>query len=221
LPIRNALAASRWCAAASASSLNPNPTYTHNGQSGNYSVVNRNDPTDPGIVGSSLGVIEPGWDDCDALRGMTEEVRAVADVVCVQGTPCTLPASAPDRVVFADGDFTLGSTLSGAGLLWVTGTLTMSGSTDWNGLIVVVGEGAFVRSGGGAGRISGATILADIAGADSLYGTSDDCQGGTNGFRSAAYNESAGGTGLTTYCNADALAAIPFTKYSVVDFRQR
>lgn len=202
-------------------SLSPNTTYTHAGQYDDISVSNLKDPTDPGIVASSLGLIDPGWDDCDALREMTEEVRAVADVVCVEGVSCTLPPSAPDRVVFCDGDFSLGSSLSGAGLLWVTGTLTMSGATNWNGLIVVLGEGAFVRSGSGTGRISGATIVADIAGADNRYGTSDDCQGGTNGFRSAVYNEAAGGTGLTTYCNADVLAATPLTRYPIVDFRQR
>jgi hypothetical protein len=97
----------------------------------------------------------------------------------------------------------------------------MNGATDWNGLIVVVGEGAFLRSGPGTGQISGATIVADIAGADDQYGTSDDCEGGTDGFDSAVYDESTGGTGLTTYCNADVLAATPLTKYAVVDFRQR
>jgi hypothetical protein len=152
---------------------------------------------------------------------MTEEVRAVADVVCLEGVPCSLPASTPDRVVFAEGDFDLGSTVTGAGLLWVTGTLTMSGSATWNGLIVVVGEGVFVRTDGGSGQLSGATIVADIAGVDNVYGTTDDCEGGTNGFQSAVFNETNGGTGLTTYCNADVLAATPLTKYSVVDFRQR
>ena len=202
-------------------SLSANTTYTHAGQTGDVSVTDLTDATDPGVVASSLGLIDNGWDDCRALLQMTEEVRDVADVICVEGTPCVLPPSSPSRVVFSDGDFTLSSALSGAGLLWVTGTLTVDGATDWNGLIVVVGEGAFLRSGAGTGQISGATIVADIAGVDDQYGTSDDCEGGTNGFDSAVYDESAGGTGLTTYCNADVLAATPLTKYAVVDFRQR
>ena len=203
------------------SSLSLNTTYTHAGQTGETSVSDLTDASDPGIVVSSLGLIAPGWDDCHALRQMTEEVRGVADVVCLEGVPCSLPPSAPDRVVFSDGDFTLDSSLSGSGALWVTGTLTMNGATDWNGLIVVVGEGAFLRTGAGTGQISGATIVADIAGADDQYGTSDDCEGGTDGFDSAVHDESAGGTGLTTYCNADVLAATPLTKYAIVDFRQR
>lgn len=202
-------------------SLSPSTTYTHAGQTGDVSVSDLTDATDPGIVVSSLGLIAPGWDNCHALRQMTEDVHGVADVVCVEGVPCALPPSAADRVVFSDGDFTLSSALSGAGLLWVTGTLTMDGATDWNGLIVVVGEGAFLRTGVGTGQMSGATIVADIAGADNQYGTSDDCEGGTNGFESAVYDESAGGTGLTTYCHADVLAATPLTNYAVVDFRQR
>jgi hypothetical protein len=202
-------------------SLGANTTYTHAGQSGDISVSDLTDATDPGVVASSLGLIDAGWDNCHALFQMTEEIRDVADVVCVEGVPCVLPPSSPGRVVFSDGDFSLNSSLSGAGLLWVTGTLTVDGATDWNGLIVVVGEGIFLRSGGGTGQISGATIVADIAGADDQYGTSDDCEGGTDGFDSAVYDESAGGTGLTTYCNADVLAATPLTKYAVVDFRQR
>ena len=38
-------------------------------------------------------------------------------------------------------------------------------------------------------EFQGATIVADIAGADDQYGTSDDCEGGTNGFESAVYDD--------------------------------
>jgi hypothetical protein len=202
-------------------SLNVNTTYTGAGGVNHWTVSDLTDSTDPGIVASSIGTIDDDWRDCEALLQMTEEVRAVADVVCLEGLPCALPPSAPDRVVFAEGDFTLDSTMSGAGMIWVSGTLTMDGATDWNGLIVVVGEGAFVRSGVGTGRVSGATIVADIAGPDNSYGTADDCTGGSNGFAQAVHSEIGGGTGETVYCNADVLAATPLTKYSVVDFRQR
>jgi hypothetical protein len=203
------------------SSLNANTTYTSGGNTGDVTVADLTDPTDPGIVASSVGLIDPAWADCEMMRGMTAEVRGVAGVVCTEGVPCALPPSAPGRVVFSDGDFTVDSSMSGDGMLWVTGTLTMSGAVNWNGLIVVVGEGVFVRSGAGAGRLSGATIVADIAGADNVYGTSDDCTGGTDGLNPAVYDESLGGTGETVYCTADILAATPITKYTVAEFRQR
>ena len=78
-----------------------------------------------------------------------------------------------------------------------------------------------MRSTAGTGQISGAMIVADIAGDDGDYGTADDCEGSNGGFRSVVFDEEDGGTGLTTYCNADVLAATPLTRYSVVDFRQR
>jgi hypothetical protein len=204
-------------------SLSSNTVYTSEGQLGHVTVVDLTDATDPGIagiLGSDLGTIDPAWIDCQALHGMALETRDVADVVCVEGTTCTLPPSAPDRIVFADGDFSLTSSMSGAGLLWVTGRLTMSGSASWSGIIMVVGEGEFVRTGGGSAGISGATTIADIAGPDNVFGTVDDCTGGSDGFHPAVYDESAGGTGDTVYCNADVLGASPITRYPVVEFRQ-
>lgn len=197
------------------------PVYTSGGDSSHLTVVNLTDVTDPGVVGSSLGTIDPAWEDCEAFRARVEEVRARADVVCIEGNSCTLPASSPGRVIFAEGDFTLGSSDSGAGLLWVTGRLTIDGATNWNGILMVVGEGQLYRSGAGTGVVSGATVIADIAGPDNIYGTSDDCSGGTDGFAGAVYDESAGGTGVTTYCNTDVLAATPVTRYAVAGFRQR
>jgi len=201
--------------------LNGGTVYTSAGNNGGWTIVDLNDPTDLGVVGSSLGMIDPAWVDCEALRDMADEVRDLADVVCVQGTPCVLPPSAPDRIIFAEGDFTLGSGDDGAGLLWTTGRLTMDGQTDWNGIIMVVGEGVFIRWGPGSGTISGATLVANISGPDNNYGTMDDCTGGVAGFSSAVFDESTGGGGQTTYCNADVLAATPVRSYAVVEFRQR
>jgi hypothetical protein len=197
--------------------LNATTVYTAAGSTGHWTVVDLTDPTDPGIVGTSLGTIDPDWIDCERFIQMADEVAAVADVVCNPG-PCTLPSSAPDRVIFANGDFTLTSADSGAGLLWVTGRLYMEGAASWNGIIVVAGEGKFMRTPAGAGTVSGAMVIADLAGPDDTYGTADDCSGG---FEPMTFDESLGGTGLTAYCNSDILAATPITKYSVVGFRQR
>lgn len=203
------------------SALNANTVYTSSGQFGHFTVSDLTDPTDPLIVASALGTIDPAWIDCETLRGIANEVRDVADVICVEGFSCTLPPSTPDRIVFAEGDFTLAPGDSGDGLLWVTGRLTVSGPTDWHGIIMAVGEGEFFRSGTGTGETWGATMVADIAGPDNDYGTVDDCTGGSAGFAPAVYDESGGGKGLSVYCNADVLAATPATRYAVVEFRQR
>ena len=86
---------------------------------------------------------------------------------------------------------------------------------------MIVGEGVFRRVGVGTGLISGATVLANIAGPDGVYGNSDDCTGGTDGFSSTEYDESIGGTGVTTYCSSEIQAATPYTRYAIVEFRQR
>lgn len=61
------------------------------------------------------------------------------------------------QFTFVDGDCTL---LSGAGVLVVTGTLTMRGNTDFRGIILVLGEGRLIRDGGGNGDIWGGITIA-------------------------------------------------------------
>jgi len=58
---------------------------------------------------------------------------------------------------FVDGDCTL---TSGAGVLIVTGTLTMRGNTDFKGIILVLGQGVLIRNGGGNGDIFGGITIA-------------------------------------------------------------
>jgi hypothetical protein len=58
---------------------------------------------------------------------------------------------------FIDGDATLHS---GSGFLVVTGTLTMRGNTNFNGAILVLGNGVLIRDGGGNGDIFGGITIA-------------------------------------------------------------
>jgi len=58
---------------------------------------------------------------------------------------------------FVDGDCTL---TNGSGMLVVTGTLTMRGNTNFNGVILVLGKGKLVRNGGGNGEIYGGITIA-------------------------------------------------------------
>lgn len=97
-----------------------------------------------------------------------------------------LGASNPDGVLtFVDGDLTLGpGNPTGQGTLIVTGNLTLDGNFQWNGVIMVLGEGHVYRSGGGHGDIYGAMFVAKFArtGADTdVFGapTFDTSGGGT------------------------------------------
>jgi hypothetical protein len=60
---------------------------------------------------------------------------------------------------FVDGDATLPNE-GGRGLLVVTGTLNINGSTPFEGLILVLGDGVINRSGGGNSVTLGAVVLA-------------------------------------------------------------
>jgi hypothetical protein len=101
-----------------------------------------------------------------------------------------LGASSPDGLLtFVDGDLVLsaphgGETVSGQGTLIVTGTLTLDGNFNFNGVIMVLGAGRVLRSGGGSGNIYGAMFLAKFAptGADTdlFQAWTFDVSGGGN-----------------------------------------
>ena len=106
-----------------------------------------------------------------------------------------LGASSPDGVLtFVDGDLVLsaphgGATVSGQGTLIVTGTLTLDGNFNFNGVIMVLGTGKVLRSGGGNGNIYGAVFVAkfDRTGAD------------TDLFKAPTFDVSGGGTANIQY----------------------
>lgn len=76
-----------------------------------------------------------------------------------------LGASNSDGVLtFVDGDLTLGpGNPTGQGTLIVTGRLTLNGNFNFNGVIMVLGEGYVYRTGGGHGNIYGAIFVAKFA----------------------------------------------------------
>ena len=102
-----------------------------------------------------------------------------------------LGASNPDGVLtFVDGDLVLGpGNPSGQGTLIVTGKLTLDGNFNFNGVIMVLGEGDVLRSGGGHGNIYGAMFVAKFtkAGAD------------TDVFGAPMFNTNGGGSANIQY----------------------
>jgi hypothetical protein len=102
-----------------------------------------------------------------------------------------LGASNSDGVLtFVDGDLTLGpGSPTGQGTLIVTGNLTLDGNFNWNGVIMVLGEGRVYRSGGGNGNIYGAMFVAKFA----KTGASTDV------FGAPTFDTSGGGTSNIQY----------------------
>ncbi|MEP6743806.1 MAG: hypothetical protein ABJB61_15015 [bacterium] len=68
-------------------------------------------------------------------------------------------APAKGLFTFIDGDATLPND-GGKGLLIVTGTLNISGSKTFDGLVLVLGDGVINRSGGGSATNWGAVVVA-------------------------------------------------------------
>ena len=88
-------------------------------------------------------------------------------------------APAKGLFTFVDGDATLPND-GGRGLLVVTGTLNVSGSKSFDGLVLVLGDGVMNRTGGGSATNFGAFVLARF--------------GSTGGFLNPSFISSGSGT---------------------------
>jgi hypothetical protein len=108
---------------------------------------------------------------------MDNLVNALANVAdttytCGIGTPCSpsgpVGTNASPQITYVNGDFNYGNG-SGAGVLIVTGTMSFTGNATFNGLILVIGQGAMVESGGGNGGFNGSVFLARTHSATSPY----------------------------------------------------
>lgn len=106
----------------------------------------------------------PEWlQDANAARALLLDLAAKASGMgryFKDAQPGDFGTSANPKLTFCDGDCDLSN---GAGLLVVTGTLTMKGNASFDGLILVLGEGAMTRNGGGNGDIMGALVVAKFA----------------------------------------------------------
>jgi hypothetical protein len=63
------------------------------------------------------------------------------------------------RIVVVNGNCVLGSG-TGFGILLVRGSLTLTGSFRWNGLVLVMGQGLIATMGSASGTISGGILVA-------------------------------------------------------------
>ena len=71
-------------------------------------------------------------------------------------------SAANPMTVAVQGDFTLGTGIpAGYGILLVTGNFTYASGANWNGIVLVIGNGTMSASENGAGgTFNGATLIA-------------------------------------------------------------
>lgn len=133
----------------------------------NYQGTNWVNNTTPSVAALPL-LASSNWSNPTTLNNLASEMANVADVTCPGNALCSGPnygtAAAP-QITYANGNFTLGSGTFGAGVLVVTGTLTINGKMEFDGLILVIGQGAVVIGGGGDGTIYGEMFVANTNGA--------------------------------------------------------
>jgi hypothetical protein len=92
------------------------------------------------------------------LPRLMEQSKAAAGFALDPGTHSSLslgtPAAGSTVVAWVGGDLTLTGTCDGAGILVVEGDLTVTGALDWRGVILVGGR-VRMTGGGGAKRVVG------------------------------------------------------------------
>lgn len=101
--------------------------------------------------------------DADNARAAVIALRTIAQQSNRYYTTVTPPSEfgsdTTPKITFIDGDGVL-PPAGGAGLLVVTGTLTMDGNAAFKGVVLVLGQGVLIRHGGGNGSTLGAILVA-------------------------------------------------------------
>jgi hypothetical protein len=148
-----------------------------------------------------------------AARDLLNELQETAESTeryhqPASGSSYTVTTSntSPTKMTFVDGDCELEG---GSGLLVVTGTLSMSGNPNFDGVILVLGGGRVERDGGGSGNVYGAMIVARF----DRYGTGN--------FLSPTFNTNGGGNSRWQYDSvavSTAMSALPPVPGGVREF---
>jgi hypothetical protein len=123
----------------------------------------------PGDPAGTTPSVAPGtgmsnWSSPAALNSLVSSIADGADVKCTGNTGAcsgsTFGTPAAPQTTYVNGNFTF-PTGGGAGVLVVTGTLTISGKMQFDGLILVIGAGNVQINGGGDGQIFGELFIAN------------------------------------------------------------
>jgi len=171
-------------------------------------------PATQGANGLSSSLQTPG-----GLDALVQSIAANADAVLTGPLtqsdannlmPSGMSATNP-VVVVINGDFTFnGWHNTGYGVLVVTGQLKYDPDATWNGIIMVIGKGAFVSNQTGQGQINGAMLIAN---------TRDSLGNLLSALGPASFTQTGGGNGIR-YSSNWVNAAQRMLPYQVLSFRE-
>lgn len=130
------------------------------------------------------------------MQAAINQGRYFSTAAAAYASTAGIGANNPDGVLtFVDGDLTLGpGNPTGQGTLVVTGKLTLDGNFNFNGVIMVLGEGEVYRNGGGHGNIYGAMFVSKFT----------KTGANTDAFGAPIFDTSGGGTSNIQY-SSDAI----------------
>lgn len=195
-----------------------------------------NPPPPPGYTAKTPSVanvmLRQSWETPATLDEVAQDITRSADVV-INGsaTGSTISTKAPTMsssnpmTIVVNGDLNLNGWHGfGYGLLLVTGTLIYDPGANWNGLVLVIGQGIYYSSMNGSGGIQGAVLVAktrDSSGnllpGNSLgaacFGSQSSCTGFGGGYGSTP------GSGIIYNSCSIGSAQGPLT-YKVLSFRE-
>lgn len=182
---------------------------------GNYTCAS------PPCINNEAATIDPTWNSVSGIEGLYNTLMSVADLVTgtTTGTTTTtteltaaqVGTTSDRKIVVVNGNASLGP-VDGAGILIVTGELTLHGNFNYKGLIMCIGQGKLLRNGGGNGDIEGAILVAR---------TRDDSNNLLTTLGNSTYNTNGGGNSDIVYSAGNASlpgGARPFIKQSWKQF---
>jgi len=188
-------------------------------------------PTTPSVAPTPTQ-LRQSWETPATLDAVAQDITKSADVVINGPTNgAAISTSAPmmspsnPMTIVVNGDLNLNGWHGfGYGLLLVTGTLKYDPDANWNGLVLVIGQGVYSSSLNGSGGIMGAVLMAktrDSSGnllpGNSLgaacFGSQSSCTGFGGGYGSNP------GFGIIYNSCSVSSAQGPLT-YKVLSFRE-
>jgi hypothetical protein len=183
-----------------------------NGRVGNYTGAGTT-PDVENVSSSYTSAINSEYDlsTVTGLENMASAVKTsvtqpvITGPASYSGPAAALSSTATSpQVVYVNGDLTLTGNGNGYGILVVTGTLTVKGTVQWNGLVLVIGQGNLQMD--GTNTFYGAVLVAktkDSSGnkLTNIGSPTFGVNGGGNSTGGVFYSSSCIGqnTQLTTY----------------------
>lgn len=147
-----------------------------NNRQGNYTGSGGTTPNviDEGTDAGGTGALGGLWSNPQQLNNLVAALANGADNQLTCGIGGVFPTGvssaspgcstgsygtdAAPQITYVNGDYNL---TGGSGVLIVTGTLSATGGSSFNGLVLVIGQGIFSESGGGNGQFNGSLFIAN------------------------------------------------------------